>query len=101
VERYGEFAAPGTGLPVVWLGMRHYVPETQLIHEQYVFERLDRRGRVVEKTYHRMTLRWVYRYELQHLLELSGFAVEALHGDFERGLFRYGGEQIWTARPVP
>ena len=24
--------------------------------------------------------------------------IEALYGDFRRGLFRYGGEQIWVAR---
>ncbi len=26
------------------------------------------------------------------------FRVEALYGDFQRGPFRYGGEQVWVAR---
>ena len=45
-----------------------------------------------------LTLRYVYRYEMRYLLELCGYKVEALYGDFQRGSFRYGGEQIWVAR---
>ena len=63
-----------------------------------IFEELDADGRVVAKTYAPLTLRWVYRYEMQHLLELSGLAVEALYGSYERGPFRHGGEQVWVAR---
>ena len=53
---------------------------------------------MISKTYAPLTLRYVYRYEMQHLLELCGYKIEALYGDFRRGLFRYGGEQIWIAR---
>ena len=35
---------------------------------------------------------------MEHLLELSGFVVEALYGGFDRGPFRHGGEQVWVAR---
>jgi len=35
---------------------------------------------------------------MQYLLELCGYQVEALYGDFERGPFQAGGEQIWVAR---
>jgi hypothetical protein len=53
-------------------------------------------GRVVSKVNIPFTLRWAYRYEMQHLFELCGFKVEALYGDFNRGEFKYGGEQIWV-----
>lgn len=30
-----------------------------------------------------MTLRWFYRYELEHLLERAGFVVEAVYGSYD------------------
>ena len=35
---------------------------------------------------------------MQYLLELCGYEVEALYGDFGAGRSGYGGEQIWVAR---
>ena len=64
----------------------------------FIFEELEDGGRVVAKLYSPLTLRYVYRYEMRYLLELCGYKVEALYGDFQRGPFRYGGEQIWVAR---
>ena len=52
----------------------------QILEEERIFEELDADGQVVAKTYAPLRLRWVYRYEMQYLLELSGFAIEALYG---------------------
>jgi len=93
-----EFIRPDTGRRVIVWDTRQYEPEEQLIRQYFVFEELSEEGRVVEKTYTPLVLRYLYRYEMQHLLELCGFEVEALYGDFDRGPFRYGGEQIWIAR---
>jgi hypothetical protein len=38
--------------------------------------------------------------QMRYLLEMCGYKVEALYGDFQRGPFRHGGEQIWVARKV-
>jgi len=46
-------------------------------------------------------MRFTFRYEMQYLLELCGFTVEALYGDFDGRPFRPGGAQIWVARPAP
>ena len=35
---------------------------------------------------------------MEHLLGRVGYSVEHLFGDFARGPFRAGGEQIWVAR---
>jgi hypothetical protein len=35
---------------------------------------------------------------MEHLLTLAGFRIEALFGDFKRGPFLAGGEQIFIAR---
>jgi hypothetical protein len=45
-----------------------------------------------------MALRWTYRWELHHLLELCGFAIEAEHSDFYGAPPAYGKELIIIAR---
>ena len=98
LKKQGEFIHPESGRRVmVWDTRRHDL-DRQLIEQYYVFEELDDDGLVVSKRYSHMTLRWIYRYEMQHLLELCGYRVEALYGDFERGPYHHGGEQIWIAR---
>lgn len=44
-------------------------------------------------------LRYVHRFEMQHLLERAGFEVESLHGGFGGELFEEGAtEMVWIAR---
>lgn len=93
-----EFVRPDAGRRVIVWDTRQYEPEEQMIRQYFVFEELDEGGRVVEKTYTPLVLRYLHRYERQYLLELRGFEVAALYGDFDRGPFRYGGEQVWIAR---
>jgi hypothetical protein len=46
-----------------------------------------------------LRVRYVYRYEMQHLLELSGFKVEALYGEFDGRPFDNASEEtVWLAR---
>ncbi len=46
-----------------------------------------------------INLRWVYRYEMEHLLDLAGFEVESLSGDFAGSEFDdFSSEMVWTAR---
>ena len=97
LEMESEFTHPETGRQVVEWVRRRYDAATQTIEEERVLEELEA-GQVVSRTSAPITLRWVYRYEMEHLLELSGFAVEALYGGFDRGPFRHGGEQVWVAR---
>ncbi|MGH2726570.1 MAG: class I SAM-dependent methyltransferase, partial [Actinomycetota bacterium] len=57
--------------------------------------------RLVDTTETALDIRMVYRYEMEHLLARSGFAVEALYGDFdERPLTEDCREMIWVARPT-
>ncbi len=97
-RRMGAFTHPDTGrLVVAW---EHFVYDLtrQVLDGHFIFDEYDASGIVVEKRYAPLTLRWVYRYEMQHLLERAGFAIEALYGDFERRAFGDGGEQVWVAR---
>ena len=100
LHRRMTFTHPRTGREVVLWDTFHYDPARQVLEGAFVFEELDRDGAVLARHHAPLTLRWVYRYEMQHLLELAGFAVEALYGDFRRGPFRYGGEQVWIARKL-
>lgn len=98
LRRDTEFIHPETGNQVIVWYSGQYEPESQLLNAYFIFEEIDTQGKVVQKTYSPLTLRYVHRYEMRYLLELSGYKVEALYGDFQRGPFRYGGEQIWVVR---
>ena len=98
MKRSREFIHPDTGHRVVVWDSRQYDPGRQIIEQYFIFEELDDEGRVISKIYSPLTLRYVYRYEMQYLLELCGYKIEALYGDFQRGPFRHGDEQIWVAR---
>lgn len=98
LRKHTEFIHPASGNTVfVWV-TRNYNLEHQIIKQDYLFDEMDASGKVVERSYSSLTLRFSYRYEIQHLLELSGFQVENLYGDFNRNPFRHGAEQIWLTR---
>lgn len=98
LHKDSEFIHPDTDRRVIVWFSGQYDPEQQFLDAYFIFEELDAAGKVINKTYSPLTLRYVYRYEMRYLLELCGYKVEALYGDFQRGPFRYGGEQIWVAR---
>ena len=97
-KKTDEFVHPETGRRVIMWTTVQYDLERQIIEEERIFEEVDGEGKMVSRTYNLLTLRFIYRYEMQHLLELCGFEVEALYGDFQRGPFRAGGEQVWVVR---
>jgi SAM-dependent methyltransferase len=97
--RYARaFTHPTSGRRVLVWEAFHYDPARQLVDGHFVFDELDAAGTVVARRASPLTLRWIYASEMRHLLELEGFAVEALHGDFRGGAFRHGSEQVWIAR---
>ena len=97
-RRMGAFTHPESGrLTVTWESFT-YDPARQILDGHFRFDEYDTGGAVVEQHQVPLTLRWIYRYEMQHLLERAGFAVEALYGDCRRGPFESGGEQVWIAR---
>ena len=93
-----EEALPESGHRVIFYTRGMYYPETQSIAQESLFEELDGEGNVIRRTEDTCPFRWIYRYEMEHLLARCGFEVEALYGDFQRGPYRYGGEQIWVTR---
>jgi SAM-dependent methyltransferase len=61
----------------------------QINYIQFIYDELDIEGRV-RRTMLPFTLRWLYRYELEHLLARAGFALEAVYGSYD--LDEYRGE---------
>ena len=54
-------------------------------------------GQVLAEDTREMALRWTYRWELHHLLNLCGLAVEAEYSDFVGSAPAYGRELILVA----
>jgi len=98
VQLDDPFIDPATGRTVFSWSSRRYDPGIQLVEQYYIFDELDDFGAVLSRSYTVLKVRYTHRYEMQHLLELCGFSVEALYGDFMKGPHRYGLEQIWVAK---
>lgn len=98
----GEVRHPSTGhLVRVTAVERQNDPVAQILTEQWRFAELDHDGKVLREEFENLALRWTYRYEMAHLLELCGFAPLAEYSDYERSPPAYGREQIWLARRKP
>jgi SAM-dependent methyltransferase len=99
--RYADFRHPRTGNRVTVREDFRYDLERQLVDGAFEYDEVDASGRLVATTHAPLTLRYVFRYEMEHLLARAGFRVDALLGNFRRGPFQAGGEQIWIARQSP
>lgn len=92
----------GDGAGNVW----HALPERHVWSEwstrcwptrqlSQLWYRGERDGRPATATY---TLRWVYRFEMEHLLERAGFEIVEVYGDYERSaLMDDSPRMVWVA----
>ena len=78
--------------------MRRNDPLTQVLRERWRFTETGSSGDVLRQEDEILELRWTYRQEMRHLLELCAFEVEGEFSDFQGGPPAYGREQIWVAR---
>lgn len=97
VQRVADAIDPEHGDRVMAWASRVPGPEEQMIQEDWVIERFDRTGQSIARHLRQLRLRYIYRYEMEHLLELEGLRVEKLEGGFDNQPYRHGAEQIWTA----
>ena len=78
-------------------------PLRQVLRELWQFTETatatGRRDEIVRRREHEiLELRWTYRYEMRHLLELCGYEIERELSDFADSPPTYGREQIWMAK---
>lgn len=98
-RRVADFVREDNGHQVIVWDSRTYEPGDQTARQYRIFEELDEAGQVIQRSYNSITLRWNYRWEMQHLFELCGYGVEALYSDFKRSPYTYGQSQVWVVRP--
>src|SRR5215212_2784360 len=65
----------------------HYDAATQLMQMRLFYERYGASGALESRRAHNLTIRVVGRSELELMLQLTGFEVEAVYGGFEGELF--------------
>jgi ubiquinone/menaquinone biosynthesis C-methylase UbiE len=70
----------------------------QVRHDHWRYTEIGHNGEVLVQDTREMALRWIYRWELYHLLGRCGLAVEAEYSDFGCSAPTYGKELILIAR---
>ena len=89
---------PGGGTIVVW-GQNGWDGVEQVNSARLIIEELDAKGVMVRRIYRDFDLRYTFRYEMQHLLEICGFDVESVAGDFAGGpVTDDGDDMVWVAK---
>ncbi|MEE8519475.1 MAG: class I SAM-dependent methyltransferase [Dehalococcoidia bacterium] len=84
---------PDGGRLVIW-GQNTWDGVEQLNEARLIIDELDPEGRTLQRLYRDFPQRYTFRYEMQHLLELSGFTVEAVYGDFDGGPVTEGSDDL-------
>lgn len=67
----------------------------QTSHVTFIYDEIDAEGRV-RRGELPFAMRWLYRYELEHLLARAGFAIEAVYGSYELDEYASGAELMLT-----
>ena len=98
IRKEGEFIHPDTGNRVVFSRSRKSDLVNQISEWHIRFNELDDQGETISQTEHRMKTRHTFRYEMQYLLEISGYRAAALYGDFQHNPFGLDGHQIWVGQ---
>jgi hypothetical protein len=76
-----------------------YQTAVQLVDWTRREQELSDKGAIISRVEKTLRLRYVFRYEMEHLLALSGFEVEGLFGWFDRRPFDdESSEMVWVAR---
>ena len=83
---------------VVW-HQSAYDNHNQIISARVIVDDLEADGVVGRRFYRDFQLRYSHRWEIRHLLEVCGFEIVDLFGDFERSPFDEAStEMVWVAR---
>ena len=89
---------PLTGARLVLWHQSRYDNYNQIINARAIVEELDSTGAVSRRLYRDFQLRYIHRWEMHHLLELCGFQIVELFGDFDRSPFDEAStEMVWVA----
>jgi SAM-dependent methyltransferase len=94
-----QFFDPRTNRLLIEYATVHYTPPLQRLEQYFVYDEVNRDGRVMGRLYRNLQMRYVFRWEFEHLLARCGFDCVALYGSFDRAPhLRIGQELIWIAQ---
>jgi SAM-dependent methyltransferase len=94
------FIEPRSGNLLVEWATVQYSQHLQRIDQYFIYDEVDARGRVVGRLYRNLQMRYIFRWEFEHLLARCGFEVVALYGGFNRQPYsQMGQELVWVAQP--
>ncbi|PZS04362.1 MAG: class I SAM-dependent methyltransferase [Candidatus Chloroheliales bacterium] len=77
----GSFAAPSGGTVQKWFTAT-YDPISQLQAVTFIYDEIQSDG-TLRRTLAPLTLRYTFRYEMEHLLAACGYHLERLYGSYE------------------
>lgn len=97
--RQFEFSIPETGERFLCNRTIEVDQFRQLLHHHLIHEKIDPSGRLGERHLTVLTYRYVFPWELIHLLRVGGFVVKQCYGDFEsrKPKSKYDGYQVIIA----
>ena len=99
-SEWRELKHPLTGHRIRTANEWTYKPATQTATVITVWEEIDPGGEVGQRWQREpMLLHCIFRFEMEHLLKRTGYAIEAVYGDFFKNALTDESEQmIWVAR---
>lgn len=96
----GTFLDPDTGHTISRRSEVVYNLAEQILHEDRFYEWTDDKGNLKRLVWS-FDLAYMFRHEVELLLEKYGFIVTDVFGDFDKSPFNYySGEQIFVARKI-
>jgi len=80
-KRRDDYVSPASERLVKARESRDYNPANQEVESTFIDEELDDEGAVLSRVYRGLKLRYIFRYEMEHLLARTGFEIEDVFGD--------------------
>ena len=74
-----------------------YNPRTQIMSGSWKFETLDDAGNIISERVRPLKMRQTYKQELMYLIELCGFEVVEIYGDYYKST-KDTGRYVWVLR---
>lgn len=93
-----EAVEPASGHRFLVWHQDYYDTFSQVVNARTIIEELDQRGETMRRAYLDYQMRYLYRFEAQHLLATCGYQVLDVYGSFLREpLDELSTEMVWIA----
>ena len=78
---------------------RGFDPSVQTAIHVYVHEITDKDGRLIARKTNVLPIRYIFRFEMELLLEKAGFIIENIYGYYDKSEFKFNSKRmIFVAR---